>query len=126
MYPQLTNENGIDEKVSTNGLGVLINIVSRYVLSKGLLNQIHAHFAWGSQILLVFVADEVYASLGVVRAVRHHPLTSLQRSILYNAVTRHWIAVQSIGTAEDGEVRQANLVWVSVDDSRHSEVARVD
>lgn len=72
------------------------------------------------------MADEVDTRIRVVRRIRCHHLPPLQRPVRNHTTARHRVPVELVRPAEHREVGQADLIRVPVDDSRHSEVARVD
>ena len=51
-----------------------------------------------------------------------HGFPQFQRSIFYYASTGTWIPLQGIGPTQHRKVRQADFIWIAVDDGWHSEV----
>ena len=70
--------------------------------------------------------DEITPVLGIVGQIRLHHLPTPQITILNHATPSYRVSVERIGPAEDGEVRQADFVRVSIDQGRHSKVAGID
>ena len=81
-----------------------------------------------SDILHILVRDKVEPSRRIIRRIRLHRLPTLQRSILHNPSTGHTrrTPIQSVGPAQNGEVGQADLIRVPVDNGWQAKVARID
>lgn len=71
------------------------------------------------------MTDRVESRIRAVRHIRLYSLASLQSSILHYSATNRRISLQSIRSTQHGKVCKADLVAISVDDSRHAKVACV-
>lgn len=72
------------------------------------------------------MADKINPRIRIVSRIRHNQLPPLQRPILNHPTARHRVPIQLVLTTKHSEVREADLVGVSVDDGRQPEVAGVD
>lgn len=72
------------------------------------------------------MGDEIRPRLGVVGEIRLHGFAASQDSVLHHPSTGHGVPIECIGPAQNGKVRQADLVGVPVDDGGHAEETGVD
>ena len=80
-----------------------------------------------SNVFLVIRRNEIPPTRNrrVISSIRHNCLSSLQRSILHYTTSHSRISRQRVGPTQYGEVCQADLIRVTVDDGGHAEVAGI-
>ena len=80
-----------------------------------------------SNVFLVIHRNEIPPTRNrrVISSIRHNCLSSLQRSVFHYTTSHSRISRQRVGSTQYGEVCQADLIRVTVDDGGHAEVAGI-